>query len=546
MTSSLSAESGASAGLDDVESTDAGEGVCVRSTRNGSLTAPSRQHDAVGIVSWDEQEDNARRRFEMFDLVVIGGGPAGATAAMRARELGATVALIERGQMGGTCTNDGCVPTRVLAKAARLMRDAEQYAEYGLVGEKPAVDFATLLAQTRHIVHQIHEKKQLQSHLEQAGVTVFANAGEARFVDEHSVALGDGTTLQAEKFILCLGGHARRLPFPGSEYALTHSDIWSLQKLPRHVVVVGGAATGCQLASCFAAFGAHVIVLEVAPRLLTLEDEAVSHGITEAFDRRGIIVITSIGGIQRIEQQDGALHVFYPYDGEVRQLTTEAVVLSVGWQGNTEELNLAAANVQSERGYIVVDDYLQTTAPHIFAAGDITGRMMLVQSAMEEGVLAAGNAVLGSKHTSGHRIVPHGGFTDPEYGSVGLTEEKARAAHDDCVVAVVPYAALDRALIDGHREGFCKLIVSTETHRILGAHIMGEQALEILQLVASSIAAGMQVEQLGEIELAYPTFTAIVGLTARRIIRELGIVPLAPQVRSLGRAYVAEWERGEA
>jgi len=481
----------------------------------------------------------------MFDLIVVGGGPAGATAAMRARELGATVVLIERGQMGGTCTNDGCVPTRVLARAARLMRDAEQYAEYGLAGEKPAVDFPTLLAQTGNIVHQIHEKKQLQSHLEQAGVTVFANAGEARFVDEQSVALGDGTTLQAEKFILCVGGHARRLPFPGSEYALTHSDIWSLQKLPRQMVVVGGAATGCQLASCFAAFGAHVSVLEVAPRLLTLEDEAVSHSIAEAFRRRGIDVITSIGGIQRIEQRDGALEVFYPYEGEVRQLTTEAVVLSVGWQGNTEALNLAAAHVQSERGYIVVDDYLQTTAPHIYAAGDITGRMMLVQSANREGALAAGNALLAHKRITEHRIVPHGGFTDPEYGSVGLTEERAHAAHD-CVVAVVPYSALDRAVIDGHREGFCKLIVSTTTHRILGAHIMGEQALEILQLVATCLAADMQIEQLAEMELAYPTFTAILGLAARRIIRELGIVPLAPQVYSHGRAYVAEWERGEA
>src|SRR6266566_5064791 len=199
MASSLSAESGASAGSGDAEAADAGERVCVRSTRNGLLTAPSRQYDAAGIVSWDRPGDKARRRFEMFDLIVIGGGPAGATAAMRARELGATVALIERGQMGGTCTNDGCVPTRVLAKAARLVRDAEQYAEYGLVGEKPSVDFANLLALTGNTVHRIHEKKQLQSHLEQAGVTGFANAGESRFVDEHSVVLGDGTTLQAEK-----------------------------------------------------------------------------------------------------------------------------------------------------------------------------------------------------------------------------------------------------------------------------------------------------------------------------------------------------------
>ena len=481
----------------------------------------------------------------MFDLIVIGGGPAGATAVVRARELGATVALVEREHLGGTCTNDGCVPTRVLAKAARLVRDAEQYAEYGLVGPKPTVDFAALLAQTRKIVHRIHEKKRLQSHLEQTGATVFANSGEARFVDEHSIALSDGTTLQGEKFILCVGGHARRIPFPGSEYALTHSDMWSLQKLPRQVVVVGGAATGCQLASCFAAFGAQVHVLEVAPRILMLEDEAVSHGIARAFQRHGITVITNIGGIERIEQQEGPLRLFYKHEGEVRQLTTEAVVLSVGWQGNVEELNLAAASVKSERGYIVVDDYLQTTAPHIYAAGDITGRMMLVQSAMGEGALAAGNAVLGSKRTYRHEIVPHGGFTDPEYGSVGLTEERARAAHD-CVVAVVPYKALDRALIDGHREGFCKLIVSTTTHRILGAHILGEQALEVLQLVATCITADMPVEKLGEMELAYPTFTAIVAIAARQLSRELGIVPMGPQGQIPVPAFSAEWERGEA
>ena len=481
----------------------------------------------------------------MFDVIVIGGGPAGVTAALRARELGAMVALVERGKMGGTCTNDGCVPTRALARAARLVRDAEQFVDFGLVGEKPMVDFAALLSRTRNIVSRVHEKKHLQSHLEQEGVTVFANVGDARFIDEHSVTLGDRTILQGEKFILCVGGHARRLSFPGSEYALTHSDVWSLQRLPRQVVVVGGAATGCQLSSCFSAFGAYVHVLEVAPRLLAGEDEAVSHGISEAFRRRGIAVTTNIGGIERIEQQNGSLRLTYLYEGEVRQLTTEAVVMTVGWPGNVEALNLAAANVQSERGYIVVDDFLRTTTPHIFAAGDITGRMMLVQSASGEGALAGENALLGVARSSQHKIVPHGGFTDPEYGSVGLTEEQARARHD-CVVAVVPYTALDRALIDGHREGFCKLIVSTETHRVLGAHIMGEQAVEILQLVATCMAADMRIEQLADLELAYPTFTAIVGLAARRLSRELGVVPLSQQGQTQSRIGIAEWERGEA
>jgi dihydrolipoamide dehydrogenase len=202
--------------------------------------------------------------------------------------------------------------------------------------------------------------------------------------------------------------------------------------------------------------------------------------------------------------------------------------------------------VASDRGYVIVDDYLQTSAPHIFAAGDINGRMMLVQSASYEARIAAENAVLGIGQPNRHQIVPHGGFTDPEYASVGLTEEQARAHGAGYLVAVVPYADLDRAVIDGRTEGFCKLIVSPETHRILGAHIVGEQALEAIQLIAAGMAAGIWVEQLAELELAYPTYTAIVGLAARRLVRDLGVMPLAPQWRSVGQGHAAEWERSEA
>ena len=167
-----------------------------------------------------------------FEIGVIGGGPAGVTAALRARELGASVALVERGNLGGTCTNDGCVPTRVLAHAARLARDAEQYADYGLIGDPPKVDFARLLNRTQRIVYEVHEKKQLRSRLEGSGVRVFDRAGDARFADPYTLALGDGTCLQAEKFVLCAGGHARRLPFPGADLALTHSDVWGMKELP--------------------------------------------------------------------------------------------------------------------------------------------------------------------------------------------------------------------------------------------------------------------------------------------------------------------------
>jgi len=474
-----------------------------------------------------------------YDLLVVGGGPAGVTAALRAGELGAKIALVERGRLGGTCTNDGCVPTRALAKAARLLRDADQFAAYGLIGAPPTVDLPSLLARTQEIVYTIQEKKQLIKHLEASNVTVYTEVGAAAFLDPHTLTTANGTRLQADKFILSVGGHARRLDFPGAEYALTHSDVWTLKAVPQTVAIVGAAATGCQLASIFADFGAEVWLLELAPRLLPGEDVHVSQAMNVAFARKGIHVVTGFSGLIGIERDEHGLRLITPSASQDTS-PVEAVILAVGWPGNVSGLNLAAAGLTPERGFIPVNDYLQTPVPHIFAAGDITGRMMLVQSAGYEARIAAENAVLGLQRPYQHLIVPHGGFTDPEYGSVGLTEDQAQ----DAVTAVVPFADIDRAVIDGRTEGFCKLIVARQTHQILGAHVVGEQAVEIVQLVAAAMSAGSRIEQLAELELAYPTYTAIVGLAARRIVYDLNLIALSPQWRSLGQ-QAAEWERSE-
>ena len=262
-----------------------------------------------------------------FDLIVIGGGPAGVTATLRARELGASVALIERKRLGGTCTNDGCVPTRVLARAARLARDARQITDYGLVGAAPTVDLAAVMAQVQAKIELLHAKKDLLGTLDRSGVTTLSNAGPARFVDAGSVELGDGTRLTAEKFIICAGGYARRLPFPGAELAYTHGDIWELRALPRSLAIIGAAATGCQLASIFNAFGSQVTLLEVAPRILAGEDADVSSEVDRAFAANGIRVATSIERITELTRQGAGLRLAYERGGR-ELLDVDAVVLA--------------------------------------------------------------------------------------------------------------------------------------------------------------------------------------------------------------------------
>lgn len=485
------------------------------------------------------------------DVIVIGGGPAGVTAALRARELGASVALVERGRLGGTCTNDGCVPTRVLAHAARLLRETAQHEKYGLLGNRPELDFGRLIGRTQEVVYAVHEKKQLLKHLESSGVVVYEGAGPARFVDAHTIELGDsGEKLRARSFIICAGGHARRLPFPGAELTLTHDDLWTMKSLPQRLAIIGAAATGCQLASVMTTFGAQVTLLDVAPHILPAEDTAVTEALTDAFTQRGIHIVSGMSGVERVEQTADGLRLVYKRDDAEAEISVDAIVVAVGWPGNVEALNPQAAGIKTEKSYVVSDDYLRTSVPHIFAAGDIDGRRMLVQSAGAEARAAAENAVaeLNDGEARPYRplIVPHGGFTDPEYGSVGLTEQAAREAGHDVVVALASMVNLDRAVIDGNTEGFCKLVVDRDTRKVLGAHVVGEQAVEIVHLVAANMAAGATVEILADLELAYPTYVSIVGLAARRAVHHLGLMQLAPEWCEMGPFYAAEWERRDA
>lgn len=470
-----------------------------------------------------------------YDVIVIGGGPAGLRAAARARQLGASVALIERGRLGGTAVNDGVAPTRTLARAARHLRDARRhFGEYGISFSELRIDFARLMEKTRQVVAAIHGNHDFEGTLRDMGVDVFTGVAQARFTGPNSVALADGRAFEARKFILCVGGRAREVSFPGSDLVLNHHALWSLTALPKSLVVVGGAATGCQVASIVAQFGTQTTVLEMAPRLAAVEDADVSQAVRTHFEGRGIDVVTGIGGVERIEKTAGGLRLTYTHGGRTHTVEAEAVFVAAGWPGNADTLNLAAAGVEVERSYVKVNEYLQSTAAHIYAAGDANGRMMLTQCAKVQADIAAENAVLGDRRTYEPLLISHGSFTDPEYAGVGLTEEQARA-RADCAVVTVPYAQLDRAIIDSQTEGFFKLIVDPATHKVLGAHAVGEQATDIVQAVAASMQAGETVDELSHLELAYPTYTFIVAKAAGALAHQLGRVSATPAERIVTR-----------
>jgi len=459
----------------------------------------------------------------MIDVVVIGAGPAGVLAALRAADLGARTTLVTRAEFGGMAANDGPVPVRTLAHAARLIREARQLGQYGIGVSEPVLDYTRLLTRVREVVKDARAHSSLRQQIDSLGVTVHEHAGVARFADQHTIETEGGLRLQAAKIIICTGGVSRRLPVPGFELASTHSDAWRLTSVPPSMLVVGAGATGVQVASIFNAYGSRIQLFQTGPRILPSEDEDVSVAVSAAFRESGIVVHENFGVVESFEKTPTGVRMIFSKDGNRDSAEATLAVVAVGWVANTAALSLATAGIETDhRGFVKVDEYLRTSTPHIFAAGDITGRQMLVPQAIQEGFVAATNAVRGQAMTIGDPVSPIGSFTDPEYAQVGLTEAKAREKYE-VVVAVVRFDSTTRTIIDGRKVGFCKLIVDRTTYRMLGCHVVGERAVEITQVAAIAIAAKMRVDELAHIPLSFPTYAGILARVAASAARELNL-----------------------
>jgi pyruvate/2-oxoglutarate dehydrogenase complex dihydrolipoamide dehydrogenase (E3) component len=465
-------------------------------------------------------------------LLVLGGGPAGLSAALQGRELGADVTLLEADQVGGTNINRGPAPVRTLARAARLVRDWSSWARFGLEGPPPTPDLQAVLANSARVARYAHDKKDMAGRVRYRGVELLERLGPVRFTDEHTVQDADGRSWGGDRVVIAVGCRAAPLPVPGGEFAKTFNDIPALKTLPAEVGVIGAADTGCQMASIFADFGAGVRLLEAGPRLVPSADESISAALARSFEARGMHVYTGTR-VQSLERDDGQVIIRFTEGGPTEQVSAEAVFAAVGWPANVQDLDLAAAGVISDSRAIPVDAYLQTNVGHIFAAGDVNGRSKLVPTARIEGRIAAWNAVHGPTRQPDYAAVPSGSFTDPEYGSVGMTEDQAAREHE-IAVGIAWYHDMLRPVADGHTEGFCKLVADRRSHAILGAHVLGNYSAETVQVVATAMSAGMDVEQLAEMQFAFPTFTEGISQAAQKVCRSLGIGRFPPAWSYLG------------
>src|SRR6184192_729939 len=281
-----------------------------------------------------------------MDVVVVGAGPAGVLAALRAAELGARTVLVTRAEFGGMAANDGPVPVRTLAHAARLLRESRQLGRYGIVVSEPILEYPQLLARVREVVDDVRRHSTLREHIDRLGVTLHERAGTARFVDPHTIETETGLRLRADRIILCAGGLSRPLSVPGAEFTATHSDAWSLTAVPPSMLVVGAGATGVQVASIFNALGSRVEVFQAGPRILPTEDEDVSAAVAAAFRDSGMMVREDFGTIESFEKTADGVRMNFSKDGLRDGTEASVVVVAVGWVANTAALNLEAAGVE--------------------------------------------------------------------------------------------------------------------------------------------------------------------------------------------------------
>ncbi|CDN41316.1 MULTISPECIES: mercury(II) reductase [Paenibacillus] len=454
-----------------------------------------------------------------YDFLIIGSGGAAFSAAIQAVEYGAKVAIIERGIVGGTCVNVGCVPSKTLLRAGEINHLAKSNPFLGLATSTGKVDLEKLVEHKNELVASMREQK-YEHLIGEYGFELIR--GEATFVDEKTIEVS-GRLVTAKRFLIATGASPSIPDIQGLRDVdyLTSTSLLELKQLPKTVAVIGSGYIAMELGQLFHNLGSDVTLMQRSPRILKEYDPEISEAVTKALTEQGIHLITGVT-YDRIEASGDLKQVHISVDGEKKVIEVEQLLIATGRKPNIEALNLNAANVNiGSKSEIVVDDFLNTSNPRIYAAGDVTMGPQFVYVAAYEGRIAADNAIGGLEKKVNLEAVPGVTFTSPSVATVGLTEEKAKAKGYEVKTSILPLDSVPRALVNRETTGVFKLVADSKSLTVLGVHIVAENAGDVIYAATLAVKFGLTVEDLRDSLAPYLTMAEGLKLAALTINKDV-------------------------
>lgn len=442
---------------------------------------------------------NAPKR---FDIAVIGGGPGGYPAAIRAAQNGKSVALIEAKEVGGTCLNRGCIPSKTLIANAEVLQKIQDAEQFGIVVGSVDFDYAKMVDRKDQIVNKI--RKSLEGLIASNKITLFRGFGQ--FIGPHALKISgqDNAEIFADSIIIATGSEPRNMPAFAFDFKKIHdsTSLLNLRELPKSLAIIGGGVIGCEFASLYAILGVKVTILEMMPRIIPMEAEGVSSALTKAFKKKGITMETSVT-VEGIDATSGAGVTIKLAGGKT--IEADIALVSVGRILNTKDIGLEKAGVVvQENGLIGVNEKMETNIPNIYAIGDISSKWWLAHVATHQGLIAANNAS-GHPMIMNYNAVPSVIFTHPEIATVGLSLEQALAQGYQATIGSFPFSALGKSQAAMQTEGFAQIVLDRSTGQVLGAQVVGHEASSLIAEMAIVIANELTVECITETMHAHPT-----------------------------------------
>ncbi len=443
-----------------------------------------------------------------YQLIVIGAGPGGYEAAIRAAQLGLTTALIERREVGGTCLNRGCIPTKAMLHSAQLYREAANFELFGLHTENTSFDWAKVHQRKNDVVVKL--RTGIEQLIKANKIDFFNNF--ASILGKNDVQLDQGEVIRGENILIATGSVPARPPIPGldlpnvvtSDELLDDPHFTQTDSLAKEILIIGGGVIGVEFASVFSSFGCHVTIVEAMERILPTMDREISQSLNMVLKKRGVSIHTG-AMVEKLEQDENGLVCHFTEKGKAQAVPAQQVLVAIGRRPNTQGLFAEGFEVACERGRIVTDENFRTSVDSIYAIGDVTSKIQLAHMASAQGICAV-HTIAGQKPPIDLRYVPGCIYTDPEIASVGITEDEAKQQGIPVKKGKFLMTGNGRSLIDEQERGFIKVLAHQETDVILGAQLMCSRATDIVAELATAIVNGLTCAQLAGVIRPHPTF----------------------------------------